>query len=226
MRTGRVRWAATRSGTGGAPRPAGCPSCPTRAGPNITLSEAATAGSLTNYQDDWSCTRNSGADATLPSGDAGSSAVVSVGIGDFVNCTITETAIPASLSVSTQAAPAVDVNGDGLTDRGDTIAYVYTVTNTGTTPLDHVTVVDPAGRIDDLRAPPRSPRAKRRPARPTAPYSVTDADVAAGTVHDTATATGNPAGASATSPRRSRPTDTATTRLRPALSITGERDHS
>ncbi len=207
------------SGTGGGTSTGRLSFLSDSSGADVTLSEAATAGSLTNYQDDWSCTRNSGADATLPSGDAGSSAVVSVGIGDFVNCTITETAIPASLSVSTQAAPAVDVNGDGLTDRGDTIAYVFTVTNTGTTPVDHVTVVDPGAGSTTCASTTLAP-GEATTCTPTAPYSVTDADVAAGRVHDTATATGNPAGASATITSAVATTDTATTTPQPALSIT------
>ena len=88
---------------------------------------------------------------------------MTLGIGDFVNCTIVNTAKVASLSLLKQAGASVDVNHDGITDAGDTIAYTFIVTNTGVLPMSSITVADPklgsvdlpgfdalAGRLRDL----------------------------------------------------------------------------
>ncbi|HEY3941593.1 MAG TPA: CshA/CshB family fibrillar adhesin-related protein [Acidimicrobiales bacterium] len=61
-------------------------------GSDYILSEQVTSGLASNYTVSWSCTRNGVADDDLPSADAGPSATVTLGIGDFVNCTITNTA--------------------------------------------------------------------------------------------------------------------------------------
>ena len=188
-------------------------------GANITLSEAATSGSLANYSHSWSCALGSGPDASLPNGDGGSSVVVLVPVGDFVKCTVSDTAVPASLSLSTQAAAPVDVNGDGLTDRGDTVDYEYVVTNTGSTSIEQVAIADPG-------VPSASCAATTLGAGETTtctsdqPHSVTEADVAAGAVHDRATATGNPAGTSATISSAVATADTATTAPAAALGLT------
>ena len=90
-----------------------------------------------------------------------------------------------------------DVNGDGHTDLGDMINWSFLVKNTGTVTLT-VAVTDPR--------PARSPARPRRwlPARPRparrAPHTITQADVDAGVVNNTATATGkNPATRTVTS---------------------------
>ena len=74
------------------------------AGKDYTLSEAAASGLLSDYNMSWSCTRNGASDPSLPSGAAGPSASVTLSIGDYVTCTITNTAKPASLSILKKAA--------------------------------------------------------------------------------------------------------------------------
>ena len=113
---------------------------------NYTLGESATSGQLSNYTGSWACTRDGAADSTLPAGRVGS-ATVAVHIGDFVNCVITNTADPAALSLVKHAGPPVDVNGDGVTDAGDTIHYTITATNTGKTAYASSS---PASFSDDL----------------------------------------------------------------------------
>ena len=87
----------------------------------------------------------------------------------------------------TKSAAVTDVDHDGHTDLGDQITWSFLVTNTGTTTLTTVAVDDPtagavelpgdnarAGCLDHLHA-------RRR-------YTITQADVDAGVVSNTATA--------------------------------------
>ncbi len=185
----------------------------------VTLSQTAVSGSLGAYQDSWSCTRGGVADPTLPSGDAGSSAVVTLSLGALVSCAITDTAVPASLSLSSSAAAPVDVNADGLTDAGDTIGYTFTVTNTGQATVDGVTVNDPAaGPVTCLAT--TLVAGDSTTCTTDAPYVVTVADVAAGIVHNVATATGHVAGSAGPVTSPPAVADTPTTAPAPSLAMT------
>ena len=80
-----------------------------------------------------------------------------------------------------------DVNGDGFADAGDTVTYTFTATNTGTVDLTDVAITDPkigatTPAIVDIGA--------NTDAVFTATYVVTQADVDAGAVLNTATASG------------------------------------
>ena len=91
---------------------------------------------------------------------------VTLGVGDLVDCTITNTAKAASLSLTKHAATPVDVNNDGLVDAGDTIAYTFTVTNTGKIEIDGIGVTD--AKVGPVTCPQATlAPAPRRPARPT-----------------------------------------------------------
>lgn len=168
-------------------------------GASYTVGEVAEAGTSTNlahYTSLWSCTNTATGSATvLPSGPGLSQTIVP-SAGDDITCTVTNTARPSSIALEKMAAPAVDVNGNGITDAGDTIGYSFTVTNTGQTDLDTVAVDDPkAGSVT-------CPAVVLAPTESTtctadAPYVITPADVTAGAADNTATATAHPLGSPA-----------------------------
>lgn len=165
------------------------------AGEQFTLSEAATSGALSNYDESWACTRNGATDPALPTGAAGASAAVHLGIGDFVDCTITNTAKPTSLSLVKHAGTPVDVNGDKVPDIGDTILFTFTVTNTGQLPITAVAVTDP--KVGAVNCPIATLNVGASELCTAAsPYTITAADSAAGEVDNTATAAGTILGTS------------------------------
>ncbi|MFJ4223796.1 hypothetical protein [Microbacterium sp. NPDC089695] len=93
------------------------------------------------------------------------------------------------LVLEKSAGVPVDVNGSGLTDAGDTIAFSFTVTNAGNVPVTGVVVDDPlAGAVTcDVTALAVGAVAS---CTADAVYVVTAADEAAGAVSNTATASG------------------------------------
>ncbi len=94
----------------------------------------------------------------------------------------------------TKSAAVTDVNGDGKTDLGDTIAWSFLVKNTGTTTLTTVAVADPKAGAVTCPVTSLVPGASTT-CTATATYSITQADVDAGVVNNTATASAkNPAG--------------------------------
>ena len=102
----------------------------------------------------------------------------------------TDTLIPAgpAISLDKQAGAVNDLDANGH-DVGDTIAYTFVVTNTGNVTLTSVGVTDP--KVGAVSCPPGSlaPAATRTC---TATYTLTQADVDAGEVVNTATTTGTP----------------------------------
>ena len=182
-------------------------------GASFNLSEAMTAGLPSNYDGSWSCTRNGDTDPTLPSGDIGTSASVTLGVGDFVDCTITNTGKPRSLSLLKTAGTPTDVNGNGLTDTGDTIAYSFAVTNTGVLPLSNIGVVDP--KIGPVTCPlPVLLPGRSETCTAVNLYTVTNADVTSGRVANTAIASGTAPGT--TTRTNSNPSSTSTPTEAPA----------
>ncbi|UPL10575.1 DUF7507 domain-containing protein [Microbacterium sufflavum] len=105
--------------------------------------------------------------------------------------TPSEASAPSSTIEKTAGAP-VDVNGNGVTDVGDTIGYSFTVTNTGNVPLADVTVNDPKVGAVTCDVTTLAPGAVANCT--AAPYVITQADVDNGSVDNSATATGTPPG--------------------------------
>jgi len=187
-------------------------------GSSFTFAEQITSGLPSNYTESWSCTRNGASDPALPSGDIGRSATVTLGIGDFVDCTITNTSEPVRIALQKNAEVPTDVNGNGLTDAGDTIAFTFTVTNTGVLPLSSISVSDPT--IGSITCPdPTLATGESETCTADNVYTVTAADEAAGSVTNTATASGVPPGTTLASHSPPSSTTTPTESPRPLVSI-------
>ena len=132
----------------------------------------------------------------------------------------TETPVTApapALTIEKTAGAPVDVNGSGITDAGDTIAYTFTVTNNGNVPLHDVKVNDPKIGAVTCKATTLAV-GETIDCAADAPYVVTEEDEAAGKVVNTATSTGtDPDNGEVTSNEDS--TETPVTAPAPALTI-------
>ncbi|TDN92570.1 putative repeat protein (TIGR01451 family) [Microbacterium sp. BK668] len=122
------------------------------------------------------------------------------------------TSSPSTALVSAPAAPAVDLvktslNGS-VSSVGEVIAYNFRVTNTGNVTLHGVSVTDqqiaPAGPLTSGPTCPAGTVAPGAFVDCTATYTVRQADLDAGSVNDTATASAlSPTNVRTTSPQRS-----------------------
>jgi uncharacterized repeat protein (TIGR01451 family) len=84
-----------------------------------------------------------------------------------------------------------DTNSNGIGEVGETISYQFTVKNIGNVPLTNVTVTDPLVTVSGTAIPTLAVGASDSTTF-TATYVITAADVLAGKVENTATATGTP----------------------------------
>ena len=98
-----------------------------------------------------------------------------------------------ALALLKSAAAIVDANGNGRTDAGDTIAYTFTVTNTGTTTLHGVAVTDPR-LTGDIVCESTTLAPGEATLCAGAPAVLTQAEIDAGRIVNTATATGTGTG--------------------------------
>ena len=139
-----------------------------------TLSETLGSSNLGFYgASDWSCSGGTlvGNTLTIPSAAAGTT----------ITCSITNTKQPVSLGLEKTASPAT------YTAAGQTIDYSYVLTNTGS-----VTLFSPYQVTDDKTTVtcPTTPAslAPNASVTCTATYTITQADLDAGSVTNTATA--------------------------------------
>lgn len=111
------------------------------AGASYTLNETMAPGSasaLTSYIRTVVCT-NSNVAGTNVSGITTVPIVFTAAQGDGISCVLTNTPGTARLTISKSASTA------GPVSVGQTIVYTYTVANTGTVPLQNITVRDMHG---------------------------------------------------------------------------------
>ncbi|MFJ4222897.1 hypothetical protein [Microbacterium sp. NPDC089695] len=105
-----------------------------------------------------------------------------------------------SIVLSKVAGALVDVDGDGQATPGDTIAYTFTATNSGTTTLQNVGIVDPmlGGAVDcaALDGVELAPGASAECA--PVDHALVQGDIDAGIVRNTATVTADAAGRAVT----------------------------
>ncbi len=134
------------------------------------------------------------------------------------------TSPPSTAAVTATAAPALTltktVSPASATAAGQSVTYSFAVQNTGNVTITGVSIADtlaaPAGPALAITCPP-APLVPGATATCTAPYVVNQADVDAGAVHNSATASGlDPAGDTVTS---NVSTATVTIAQTPALSL-------
>jgi uncharacterized repeat protein (TIGR01451 family) len=125
-------------------------------------------------------------------------------------------AAPSLMLVKTAGTP-VDVNGNGITDAGDTIAYSFAVTNAGNVPVEGVAINDARLSATPIACTPASVPVGGTTECGPLTYAITTADVAAGRVDNSATATGTPPGGT---PITSPPSTTSTPVTAPAAELT------
>jgi hypothetical protein len=101
----------------------------------------------------------------------------------------TQTVIGAdgAIDLEKTAGEVADVDGNGV-DAGDTVAYTLTVTNSGSVTLHGISVTDPM--LGEVSCPGEPLAPGVSVTCTAAPYTLTQADVDAGEVDNTAVATG------------------------------------
>jgi uncharacterized repeat protein (TIGR01451 family) len=103
------------------------------------------------------------------------------------------------LTLVKRAGTPTDVNGNGITDAGDTIQYTFDVTNSGDVPVTDVAVTDDL--VGDVTCPSTTLAAgASQTCTADNVYTITAADATAGSVDNTATVAGtSPTGTPVTS---------------------------
>ena len=102
-------------------------------------------------------------------------------------------------TIPTPAAPAIHLeksvadgpDADSIAGLGEVLTYTFVVTNTGNVPLTDVVIDDATLSMSNVPCV-ASLAVGASATCPTKSYTTTSADIAAGSVHNTATATGTP----------------------------------
>ncbi|WP_261165952.1 DUF11 domain-containing protein [Microbacterium sp. Marseille-Q6965] len=114
---------------------------------------------------------------------------------------------PATVSTPTvdpgmlmkKLATLEDLNGNGMADLGERITYAFAVTNTGNTRIENVSIDDP--RVVRIAPASATLLVGEQVVFTADPYLVTEDDIVAGEITNTATATGSlPGGGEITTP--------------------------
>ncbi|MGO4957945.1 DUF7507 domain-containing protein [Luteococcus sp. Sow4_B9] len=97
-----------------------------------------------------------------------------------------------TLDLQKKVKGVADTNGNGITDAGDVISYSFTVTNTGSVTLAPVTVTDQLLGLTDMACAASLAPGASATCDATRTWTITAADVTAGSVVNKAIATGTP----------------------------------
>ena len=104
--------------------------------------------------------------------------------------TSTPTTAPRpTLQLVKSAGEPTDADGDGMVEPGDTITYTFEVTNIGNVPISGITVAD--GLLAGVACPTDVLAPGATTTCTAAPYTITQADLDTGSVHNVATAHGD-----------------------------------
>ncbi len=131
--------------------------------------------------------------------------------------TVTIDRSPSLSIVKTGTLDNDDVAPASRTDAGDKIVYTFLVTNTGNVTLTNVTITDPAFPTLSCSVASLAPGASYSGC--TASTVLTQPQVDAGSVSNTATATGTPPAGATPNPTTASDTETVTIDRSPSLSI-------
>ncbi|MDR0989875.1 MAG: CshA/CshB family fibrillar adhesin-related protein, partial [Propionibacteriaceae bacterium] len=131
----------------------------------------------------------------LPGTVTGASATDTITGGEVEDYPVTITATPSIGLTKTNTLN--DEDTDRLADVGETISYSFVITNSGTANLTTVGITDP--KVGAVTCPATT-LAAAASMTCTAVYAVTQADIDAGSIVNTATAQGTGAGSTVTSP--------------------------
>ena len=165
----------------------------------VTQTAAGTT-SLTNYVTTWTCVDGSGTVLSSGSGNTATVTMPAAPSGAEVRCVFTNIPVQPAIKLTKTAGSLNDTDGNGP-DAGDTITYSFTVKNTGNATLNPVTVHDPlfGGASPNVTCPAGALAPGASVTCSSKSYTLTQADVDAGTVDNTATTTGTaPGGAKVT----------------------------
>jgi uncharacterized repeat protein (TIGR01451 family) len=176
-----------------------------------TIKQTAAGGTnLDNYVTTWKCVDGGGTSLGTGTGSSGTFTVPAAS-GSNVTCTFINTPKFPEILLDKTASAVTDVDGNGQ-DVGDTITYSFLVTNTGQVSLNPVNVADP--KLGAITCPTGALAAGASRACSSKTYTLTQADLDAGKVDNTATATGtSPTGVVVTSP------DSVSTTLTPSPAL-------
>ncbi|MFF2617221.1 hypothetical protein [Kitasatospora sp. NPDC058046] len=193
-------------------------------GTTYTLTETAASGSLSDYTTTYDCVDTANGNAPVASGSGVTTfnlpfpATVEDKNSPMVLCTFTNTPVPATpaLTIAKSASPTT------VSAVGQVVDYSFLVTNTGNVTLTDVTVNETAfsgsgGPLVAACPPAAASLAPGASVTCTASYTVTQADLNAGSITNTATATGTPPSGPPVTSLPSNATVTAT--ANPALTI-------
>ncbi|HYF74779.1 MAG TPA: hypothetical protein VD864_18270 [Nocardioides sp.] len=155
-----------------------------------TVTQTAAGGTqLSDYSTTWKCVlQSTGATLAQGTGNSGTFSMPSTS-GSTVVCTFTNTPLFPSVNLKKTAGSIIDGDGNGP-DAGDTVTYDFLVTNTGNVTLNPVTVSDP--KLGAITCPSGPLAAGASVSCTQKTYTLTQADVDAGKVDNTATVTGTP----------------------------------